>query len=175
MLIAMMAVPLASFAEGSVITTTSVTLQGDENGTGCAIWLEPAEPMLLGILSSATGNERQLVSRQFSLRVVNGHDVLPSSCVVTVGGASFQSDDAKQLAIHKLKLSQSPDSDLSVYLVPQVNEMAAGEMQSILVKAPEANGCAMIVATLEFSALPLLPAGAIVLGTLTLTMSDTAP
>lgn len=157
------------------MTTTDVTLQGDANGTGCAIWLEPAEPIRFGVLVPPIRSEDRLVSREFSLRVVNGQAVATSSCVVTTGGASFQWNELEVRSVHALKLSKSPTSGLSVRQVPQVNEMADGELQSILVQSPSASGCAIVLATLDLSSLGLLRADAIVRGTLTLTMSDTAP
>lgn len=170
----MMAVPSAVLAEGSVLIT-SVTLQGDANGTGCAIWLEPAQPIRFGVLKPPARAEDQLVSQQFSLRIVNGRDVSTSSCVVTAGGASFRWNDAEVLPIHTAKLSQAAGSSSSTLLVPQVNVMAEDEPQSILVKSPRASGCAIVIATIDLSSLAVLPTDAIVLGTLTLTMSNTAP
>jgi hypothetical protein len=127
------------------------------------------------VLAQPELSKDRLVSREFSLRVVNGRDVSPSSCRVTVGGASFVQTEKTESSIHALKLTQSHSSIVPVRLVPQVNEMAIGELQSVLVQSPPFGGCAIVIATLDTTSIPVLPAGAVILGTLTLTMSDVAP
>jgi hypothetical protein len=171
----LMAAPSVALAEGTTVSNTDVTLQGDANGTGCAIWLEPAEPIRFGALAPPTSAEIYSVSQKFSLRVVNGKDVWPSTCTVTTGGAPFVWNGAEALAIHEVKLAQSPSSTVSVLLVPQVNAMASGELQSVLVKSPTFGGRAIVVAVLDISLIPELPVDAAIVGTLTFTMSDIAP
>lgn len=166
------AVPSTARSEGTATIPASVTLEGDANGPGCAIWLEPAEPVRFGVPASP---EDPVVSREFSLRVVNGQKVVTTSCAVTTGGASFQWKEAPVRSIHTVKLAQSAESAIPVLLVPQVKEMAESELQSVLVQSPATGGCAVVTVTLDTAGLPALPRDAVVTGTLTLTVSDVAP
>jgi hypothetical protein len=173
--ILLMIAPSASLAQDSTVSSTSVTLQGDADGTGCAIWLEPAQPVRYGDLKPPVRPEDRAISQEFSLRVVNGRAVSPSSCVVTAGGSAFTSTGNEVLSIHALKLEQSLSSGVSVRLVPQLNDITRGELQSILVQSPEFGGCAIVAAILDTTSIPVLPDHAVIVGTVTLTMSDIAP
>lgn len=152
--------------------TTSVTLQASSTATGCAIWFEPAKPIRFGRLAPPFDGP---IVQTFSLRVVNGQAIVPAHCAVTVGGSSFLFEGIEQLSIHRIKLEQAAEATVPVRLVPRVNAMALGELQSVLVQSPSAGGCAIVLVTLDPTGLPRLPADAAVTGTLTLTLSDIAP
>jgi hypothetical protein len=173
-LILVMTAPVASLADSSGITT-SVILSGDANGTGCAVWVASSIPISFGELSSLDIAHDRFVSQALNLRIVNGQDVTPSSCTVTVGGSSFMASATERRSIHMLKLSQSPASTVPVLLVPQVNEMALGELQSTLVQAPQPGGCVVVTATLDIPRLPVLASNELATGTVTLTLSGVAP
>jgi hypothetical protein len=152
--------------------TTSVTLQASNTATGCAIWFEPAEPIRFGrLVPPFDGPSVQT----FSLRVVNGQAIVPAHCAVTVGGSSFLLNGIEQRSIHHIKLEQAAGATASVKLVPRVSEMALGELQAVLVHSPSASGWAVVLVTLDPAGLPRLPADAVVIGTITLTLSDIAP
>lgn len=173
-LLVLAATPSASRAD-ETSTTTSVTLQGKPERSGCAVWLVPAEPVRFGVLTPPSGPENLPVAQAFSLLVLAGSDETSARCTVTTGGSSFRWNDRDVRSIHAIKLTESATSTVPVLPVPQVNDMTGGELQSILMTTPEQSGCAIVVATLDRNALPTLPTDAIVLGTLTLTLSAAAP
>jgi hypothetical protein len=168
-----MAMPLASLAGSAV--STDVTLLGDVDGTGCAAWMQPAGAISFGARSSLRPDGDHVLSREIALRVVNGRDVDTSACTVTVGGASFMSDGYELRSIRTLMLAQAPTSDVPVRLAPQVNEMARGALQAVLISSPRTGGCARVIASLNTEGFPAFPFDTRVIGTLTLTLSDVAP
>lgn len=173
-LVLVLTIPSASFA-GSSVVSTNVTLLGDTNGTGCAVWVQPAEPIVFGTASALRRSTARFVSRTLGLRVVNGRDVATDRCMITIGGSSFVAGDIEARSIHLLKLSQSPASTAPVHLVPRVNEMALGELQSILVLSPSHGACAVVDLALDTEGIPTLLSDEPVIGTLTFTLSNAAP
>lgn len=170
--ILLMTLSSAWVAADTTTGTTDVMLQGNPAATGCAIWFEPAQPIRFGRLTPPFDSP---ITRTFSLRVVNGHSVVPAYCAVTVGGSSLLRDGIELRSIHNIKLEQAIGATAPVRLVPRVNAMAFGELQAVLVQSPPASACAVVLVTLDPAGIPRLPADAVITGTLTLTLSDIAP
>jgi hypothetical protein len=173
-LILVMATPLASLADSSAVSTEA-TLLGDADGTGCAVWVQPAGEIAFGALVPLRLDGSSPLSRELALQVVNGRDVDTSACTVTAGGASFMANGFELRSIHTLMLAPSPVSGVPTRLVPQVNEIAQGELQAMLISSPQTGECAVVTASLTTEGLPALPFNTRVIGTLTLTLSGVTP